>query len=404
MLPDFIIVSNLISKDSQTVIRGNERVMHARLQDAVFHFEQDLKTPLSELNAGLSRIVFQAGLGTLLDKTRRIMYLSQKIAQDLGKNKTFIHTVERAAELCKADLLTHMVSEFPELQGIMGKYYAQLSGETPAVAQAIEAHYLPRFAQDHLPCTAEGSVVSLADKIDNVVGLFGLGKAPTGDKDPFALRRQAVGILRICIDNKIDIDLNKICHMAHDSYGITFVDPKIVDKISVFFIERLKTLFQEKKLPLRVFEALTDRGMTRPLDLWQRAQALTLFLNGKEAEPLIAANKRVSNILSKQQISALNTEALIMVDSQIDFSLIKEPSEKAVVLALQKIAKTIAPLLEKRDYQAALIQLSTLQKPIDIFFEEVMILDKHETIKNNRLRILQALQLVFTSVANVSLL
>ena len=404
LLPYFIIVSNLISKDSRTVIRGNERVMHARLQDAVFHFEQDKKISLSDHNLGLSRIVFQAGLGSVLEKTRRIMHLSHQMAHDLGMDKKSIQIAERAAELCKADLLTHMVSEFPELQGIMGKYYAQLSKENDAVAEAIEAHYLPRFAQDKLPSTSAGSIVSIADKIDSLIGLFGIGKAPTGDKDPFALRRQAAGILRICIENALDIDLRQLCHIARDSYGITFSDPKIVEKVVAFLAERLKTLCQEKQLPLSIFDALADKGISRPLDLWKRAQALALFLTHSSATSVIATNKRVKNILSKQTIPMIKGDTLGALTQHIDMTLLSDPSEKALIEALTTVSTTIDPLLVNANYDAILLELVALQKPVDDFFDSVMILDKNESIKMNRLRLLQCLQQTFNCVGNLGVL
>lgn len=389
----FVIVSNLVSKKPEVVIAGNERVMRARLQDAVFHFEADSKISLADHALGLDKVVFQAGLGNLAEKTQRLRYLSRWMAQALGMD---VAMAERAAALCKADLLTHMVIEFPELQGIMGKYYAALSGEPRDVALSLEEHYLPRFAEDRLPSAVLGGILSLADKVDNLVGLFGVGKAPTGDKDPFALRRQALAVVRLCVEKQLDVDVKALLLAAKGAYGLSFVDPHFTDKLLTFCFERFKTWFQDNDLPLTVFEAVAAVKNTNFLDFSKRARAVQQFTRLPEAESLITANKRVKNILAKQGTDA--------VSGPIDRALLRDEAEKHLVKVLFDLHEQIESLVAGKDYQGILMALSKLQQPVDAFFEQVLVMAEEVVVRTNRLNILRTLQSLFLTVADVGCL
>ncbi len=401
LLPKFIIVSNIESKDPKAVIAGNESVMGARLSDAVFHYRVDKEKSLESRLRSLKDVVFQQGLGSLWDKTERVAALTKMIAKQIP-NCNFT-LAERGALLCKTDLLTQMVGEFPELQGIMGRYYALHDGEEETVAFAIEEHYYPRFANDMLPSTLEGAAVALADRIDTLVGIFGLGKRPTGDKDPFGLRRQALGILRILIEKELNFDLKDLFIAAKELYGNLLLENTVTKNVPIieplldFCFERFRALATEQKVPARVFDAVLARWPTRPLDFERRILAVTEFQRLPEAESLSAANKRVHNILSKSEVP-------IPPDATFDKTLLKEDAE--ILLANQVIAKEeeIKPLLKASNYTQALQSLASLKEPIDRFFDKVMVMVDDVDLRNNRIKLLNRLRALFLEIADISVL
>lgn len=385
LLNKFIIVSNIESIHPASVTQGNESVMSARLADAAFYYEMDKKTTLQERTAVLKTVVFQAGLGSLWDKSQRLIQLC-----------TLPHA-QRAAMLCKADLLTYMVGEFPELQGIMGEYYALQDGEIPTVALAIKEHYLPRFASDTLPTTPEGCALAIADRVDTLMGLFGLGKTPTGDKDPFSLRRQALGLMRIVIEKQLDLNLKTLLIASLTSYGALLTrDP--TKEILDFCFERLKAWYQEQGITARTFEAVLANAPTQPYDFHCRIQAIHHFQHLPEAESLAAANKRVKNILSK------NNPYAALSKIPIDKTLLKEPAEQMLAMSLLEIEIKLEPLVRANQYTEALQVLATLKNPIDRFFDEVMVMADDNALKNNRIALLSHLRRLFLQIADISVL
>ncbi len=397
LLSHFLLVSNINSKNPVAVINGNECVIAARLADAVFYYRVDKEMSLEQRRIGLKNVRFQQGLGTLWDKSERIAKLAKLIAPKIHADP--VHT-ERAALLCKADLLTQMVGEFPELQSIMGRYYALHDSELVTVAMAIEDHGHPRFAQDTLPTTPEGTALALADRLDSLVGIFGLGNRPTGDKDPFALRRQALGILRILIEKQCDCDLNDLLHVAKEQYAhqtITLSESEVISQVLDFCFERLRALYQDQGINPRVFEAVFAKRITNILDFDKRIQAINYFITLKEAESLAAANKRVQNILSK-------CDTDIFTDLAVQNDLLTENAENILWLQLAAKEKEVAPLLQVGNYTEALKSLATLREPIDQFFTDVMVMVDDLTLRNNRLRLLHRLRVLFLEIGDISLL
>jgi glycyl-tRNA synthetase beta chain len=397
LLNKFIITSNIQSLNPSKVIAGNECVMHARLADAAFYYQKDKEQSLEQRRSGLKHIRFQQGLGSLWDKSERIARLATIITEEIKVDPA---SVERAALLCKSDLLTEMVGEFPELQGTMGRYYALENQEPPKVAIIIEEHYHPRFSQDSLPATFEGCAVALADRIDSLVGLFGLGHHPTGDKDPFALRRQALAILRILIEKQLDLDLRFLLETANKLYLELYPEAAlandVVEQVLDFCFERLRAWYQDQNISTRIFEAVLAKRTTTPLDFHQRIQAVSQFMALKEASTLITANKRVRNILSKDETLIPNT--------LIETALLIEEAEKALATALSHKEKELAPLLQAGCYTEALKTLAMLAEPIDQFFTQVMVITEDLKVRHNRLKLLYGLRLLFLEIADISLL
>lgn len=397
LLSHFLLVSNINSKNPVAVINGNECVIAARLADAVFYYRIDKEIPLHQRLIDLKQVRFQWGLGTLWDKSERLAKLAMLIAPKIHADPLY---TERAGLLCKTDLLTQMVGEFPELQSIMGRYYALHDSEPVAVAMAIEDHAHPRFAQDTLPTTPEGTALALADRLDSLVGIFGLGNRPTGDKDPFALRRQALGILRILIEKQCGCDLNDLLHIAKEQYAhqaITLSEPEVISQVLDFCFERLRALYQDQGINPRVFEAVFAKRITNILDFDKRIQAINYFITLKEAESLAAANKRVQNILSK-------CDTDIFTDLAVQNDLLTENAEKILWLQLAAKEKEVAPLLQVGNYTEALKSLATLREPIDQFFTDVMVMVDDLTLRNNRLRLLHRLRVLFLEIGDISLL
>ena len=392
LLPYFILVSNIMSKDPSVVIKGNERVIRARLSDAQFFFEQDKKQALTEQLPKLNHVVFQDQLGTLGDKTQRLIKLAAGIAKKINADGD---TVKRAAQLCKCDLMTGMVGEFPNLQGTMGYYYALNDKESEKTAIAISEHYLPKFSGDALPETDAGAVLALVDRIDTIVSILGINKAPTGDKDPFALRRAAQGICRILIEKKWDIDLLSLLNESKKTVEVTLPNDNVVSEASDFILMRLKSLYMEQGVSTEVFQAVLACAPTSLIDFDRRIKAVIHFQKLPEASSLAAANKRVNNILKKQDDIKIKS---------VDPALFELEAEHQLYEKLETQTKIVAALYEKADYERALTELSTLKNPIDQFFESVMIMVDDEKIKRNRLALLSSIHHLLTKVADIALL
>lgn len=391
LLPKFILISNLTSNDPPTVIRGNELVMHARLADAAFHYNTDLQMPLAKRVDRLKNIVYQKQLGTIYDKTLRIKRLANHIATEVGADE---NTAMRAAELCKADLVTNMVYEFPELQGTMGYYYALHDNESQDVADAIVEHYKPKFAQDNLPIHSAGVAIAIADRVDTLVGMFGIGKAPTGEKDPFALRRQALALLRILVDKELELDLLQLFTFAAEQYGNKITDPS--EDLLLFCFDRLKAWYLTEDVPAKVFASVLANKPSSPADFHRRIIAVLEFQNLPAATNLAAANKRVHNILQKSETAQLS--------ENIDPGLLVTPEEQALYKELQQKNAEIIPLMAQANYSAILQSLASLQAPVDNFFEHVMVNAEEQNLRNNRLQMLHSIRKLFLQVADVSLL
>ncbi len=391
LLPHFITVSNIESRDPAQVIEGNERVIRPRLADAAFFFDTDRQTPLAERLSALDKVVFQRQLGSLGDKTRRVAQLAGLLAAETGAD---VNQAKRAALLAKADLLTNMVGEFPDLQGIAGRSYAANDGEAAEVAQAIEEHYLPRHAGDSLPSHPVATTVALADRLDTAIGIFGIGQMPTGSKDPFALRRASVALLRIIVENNMPLDLQKWLTIAAEQYPAGVLGDDAAQTAFGYIIERFRARFEDENIPAEVFKSVEAKGLTQPLDIQQRVHAVARFSELPEAAALAAANKRVGNILGK-------------LDSKHKFSkvsddLLTEPAEQTLAEAVAPLSAKVAQLEQQGDYISALQELAVLRAPVDAFFNDVMVMSDDPQVRNNRLNLLHRLQGLFTEVADIS--
>ncbi len=393
LLPKFVAISNIESKDPQQVIMGNERVIRPRLADAQFFFDTDREKPLITKKEGLGRLVFQDKLGTVLDKCERVCQLSQHIAEQVSVNPT--HCV-RAAELSKCDLLTSMVGEFADLQGLMGSYYAANDGEAPEVAQAIQEQYQPRFSGDDLPASTTGAILAVADKLDTIVGLFGIGQPPTGSKDPFALRRSAIGILRILVEKPLELDLKWLIQASMESFPDDLLIADTGDNVFEFILERLRAWYLDEGITSEEFQSVFALRPTRPLDFHRRILAVHAFALMPEAQSLAAANKRVANILSKQDSAA--------VQRTLNESLMQESAESALYTAILEKEVELASYIKQGDYQKGLTLLTDLKAVIDGFFDEVLVMTKDEAVRDNRLALLAKLQSLFLNLADISYL
>lgn len=380
LLAKFVTIANLESTDPDQVRNGNERVIHPRLADAAFFRDADRKTSLASRQDALRDVVYQRGLGSLHDKSARIAALAVSIATSLGADSA---NVERAAMLCKCDLLTGMVGEFPELQGVMGGYYAVADGEPQAIADAITEHYQPRFAGDKLPASVDGQILALADKLDTMIGVFSIGKKPTGNRDPFALRRAALGVVRILIECNIDIDLRAL----------------VDDEVFAYICERLRRYFldRDSTLATETFDAVLARKPVSLVDFDRRLIAVQSFIKLDEAVSLAAANKRIANILRKAGDDSGEVRG-----SDVDENLLQEPAELALFSALTSASDTVQPLLVEHRYTETLRALASLREPIDVFFDDVMVMADDAAIKNNRLALLGNLRALFLDVADIS--
>lgn len=389
LLPKFLVVSNLKTADPRHIIHGNERVLRARLSDAKFFFEQDQKTKLETRTPKLANVVYHNKLGTQLARVMRIQKLAAEIARQLGANAEH---AARAAYLCKADLLADMVGEFPELQGVMGRYYARIDGEPEPVAQAIEAHYRPRFAGDALPADHVGAAVALADKLDTLIGIYGIGLVPTGDKDPFGLRRHALGVLRMLIEIPLPLDLMQLLQLARAQFSTEQLTDSVALDVHGFVLERLKNYLRERDFEPDEIEAVVSQSPSRIDQVLPRMEAVREFKALPEAEALAAANKRIQNILKK-------TEA---VGQAPDLALFAEEAERALFDAVTQLAPIVRSLVASQDYTDALRALAGVRAQVDRFFDEVMVMADEPLIRNNRLALLKALGGLLNCVADIS--
>ena len=394
LLPMFITISNLESKNPSEIIDGNERVIRPRLSDAAFFYSSDKKTTLEQKRVSLKSIVFQERLGSLYDKTVRLSMLTKYLAPIVGSD---VSLSIRTAELCKSDLVTDMVGEFESLQGVMGRYYAINDGEDTEVAEAILEHYMPKFSGDAIPGTTTGATLAIADRLDTLVGIFGIGQPPSGSKDPFALRRSSLGLLRIIVEHKIDLDLYKALEIAASQHSNLQVSDTVVSKqVLTYVLDRFKHWYEDEKIPVEIFSSVAAMKLNRPLDIHQRVKAVYAFSAFPEAVSLAAANKRVSNILTKN-----NGEDL---PKQVDESLLVESAEQNLSKLLRKLEKEIKPLLDNSSYIEALKLLSRLKDPVDNFFDNVMVMSDDKKTRINRLVLLRQLRSLFLKIADISLL
>jgi glycyl-tRNA synthetase beta chain len=396
LLPTFITISNIESRDPAQVRAGNERVVRPRLSDAEFFFRQDRKTTLASRAAALDSVTFQAKLGSIGDKARRVASLSSAIATEIGAD---VAQVNQCALLAKCDLVTSMVGEFPELQGTMGAYYAAADGAPAEVAQGIREHYLPRGAGDALPATRVGLAVALADRLDTLAGIFATGQKPTGTKDPFGLRRAAIGVLRLLIELKVDLDLRRYIELAVAAQPIK--SASATDDVYQYILERLRSYYLEGgasgptgfATTAEQLDAVLASEPRSPLDLDARLRALAGFLAQPAAAALTAANKRIANILRKSEGGA---------GSQIDPALLREPAEQALAAALARVRAPVEQALAQRDYAGALATLAQLRGEVDAFFDAVMVNDPDAALRANRLALLGGIGGLFGRIADLS--
>ena len=391
LMARFIFVSNIDSKDPVQVIEGNEKVVRPRLADAEFFYAQDQKSTLESRIDSLDSILFQKQLGTLKEKSQRIADLAAIIADKIGASAT---DSKRAGMLCKTDLMTDMVLEFPDVQGVMGMYYARFDGESEDVAVALNEQYMPRYAGDQLPGSLVSCAVALADKFDTLVGIFGIGQIPKGDKDPFALRRAAIGALRIIVEKDLDLDLSDLVAASVALYGDKIKDG-INESVVDFMLGRFNAWYQDQNVSTDIVKAVMARRPTRPSDFNKRIEAVTSFRALEASKTLAAANKRVGNILAKTEDA---------IADSVDSTLLVEDAEKALADVVAKLTTDLAPVFANSDYNTALTQLAQLKDPVDAFFDNVMVMCDDTATKLNRLALLNILRNQFLNVADISLL
>lgn len=390
LINKFIFVANIESKDPQQVVFGNEKVIRPRLADAEFFYKTDKKQRLSDRLDKLANVLFQKQLGTVKDKSERIATLSQSIAQTINENADEAY---RAGLLSKTDLMTDMVLEFPQVQGTMGKYYARHDGESEAIAQALEDQYRPRYAGDSLPEANIGCAVAIADKIDSLVGIFGINQPPKGDKDPFALRRAAIGIIRIIIEKELEIDLTALIEKSIALFGDKLSNNNTANEVLDFIMGRYKAFYQEQGINIDVIQAVMANKPSSPLDFDKRIKAVSYFRTLDAAVTLAAANKRVGNILAKFEGQLYEC---------FNLDLAQEAEEKELAQVFAEVNEQVKPLMTSKDYQGALTQLAQLKTPIDVFFDNVMVMSDDEAVKTNRLTLLNEIRNCFFEIADIS--
>ncbi|HET9108762.1 MAG TPA: glycine--tRNA ligase subunit beta [Steroidobacteraceae bacterium] len=423
LLPCFIAVANIESRDPPKVVEGNQRVVRPRLADAAFFWDQDRKSPLAARAEGLGRVTFQAKLGSLGDKSRRVCTLAVEIAEALsrsgGRHPNLVTHARRAAELCKCDLLTAMVGEFPELQGIMGTYYALADAEAPEAAAAIREHYLPRGAGDELPVTDAGATLAIADKLDTLAGIFAIGEKPSGTKDPFGLRRAAIGVVRIAIEKRLDLDLSRflalavaLAHADMEKSAAAAGKPApalVIENVAAevydYVLERLRAYYLERpagagesgapaaSITTEMFDAVLATRPSSPLDFDARLLALSSFMTLPEAASLTAANKRVANILRKAGESA---------PPAVDEGVLKAPAERELFHAMRQRRDGVSAATARKDYAGSLALLAQLRPAVDTFFDQVMVMDEDPRLRANRLALLAQMRELFAGVADLS--
>ncbi|OIN11915.1 glycine--tRNA ligase subunit beta [Oceanisphaera psychrotolerans] len=392
LLPKFIFVTNIESKDPSQIIGGNEKVVRPRLADAEFFFDTDRKSTLASRLEQLDSVLFQKQLGTVREKSERIGALSGFIAAAIGADKA---QAERAGLLSKCDLVTNMVFEFTDTQGVMGMHYARHDGEDEAVALALKEQYQPRFAGDDLPSQDISAAVALADKLDTLVGIFGIGQTPKGDKDPFALRRAALGVLRIIVEKDYDLDLPILIEQARALYGDKLSNANAADEILDFMLGRFRAWYQDLGYGVDVIQAVLARRPTRPADFDARVKAVSQFRELDAAAALAAANKRVGNILAKFEGE---------IPAEVNPALLQDEAEKLLASQLAELTERLTPLFAAADYDRALSELAALREGVDSFFDQVMVMAEDEALRLNRLALLNQLRNLFLQIADISLL
>lgn len=392
LLPRFITVANIESRDPTQIVQGNEKVVRPRLTDAEFFFNQDKKQPLESFNARLQNVVFQAQLGSVYDKAVRVSKLAAFIAPRIGGDA---QRAARAGLLSKCDLATEMVGEFPEMQGIAGYYYALNDGEPQDVAQALNEQYMPRGAGAELPQSLTGAAVAIADKLDTLTGIFGIGMLPTGSKDPYALRRAALGVLRILIDKQLDLDLAEAVNFAVALYGAKVDTTALAEQVLEFVFDRLRARYEDEGVDVASYLAVRALKPGSALDFDQRVQAVQAFRRLPEAEALAAVNKRVSNLLGKAEGAVAATVEPKYFDNAHEFSLYS---------AIQQADHAVQPMAQARQYNEALTRLAALREPVDAFFEAVMVNAEDPSVRANRYALLARLRGLFLGVADISVL
>ncbi|GAA5131050.1 glycine--tRNA ligase subunit beta [Thalassotalea piscium] len=392
LLNQFIFVTNIESKAPEQVISGNERVIRPRLADAEFFYKTDKKYALESRLKSLESVLFQKQLGTVKAKSERIASISKHVAGLLNENQEQAY---RAGLLSKTDLMTDMVQEFPQVQGTMGKYYAEHDGEDSEVAQALEDQYRPRFSGDVLPQANIGCAVAVADKIDTLVGIFGINQPPKGDKDPFALRRAAIGLIRIIIEKELDLDIADLVSKSIELYGDKLSNDNTKEQVLNFVLGRYKSHYQEQSISIDVIQAVLDNAPTEPLDFDKRIRAVTHFKTLPAAEALAAANKRVGNILAKFDG--------VLADS-FDINLVEDSAESDLANVYSRLSEKLLPMMKTKNYQDALTALAEIKQPIDLFFDKVMVMADDEKVKINRLTLLNQIRNSFLAIADISVL
>ena len=392
LMPSFITVANIVSRKPQEVIQGNERVIRPRLADAAFFYKNDSCVSLFDRREQLKKVVFQEKLGSVYAKTERVALLAKELAICAGADPLLAY---RAGQLSKSDLVTDMVGEFADLQGVMGRYYALNDGEDPQVAEALLEQYLPRFSGDVVPRTSVGATVALADKLDTLVGIFSIGQQPSGSRDPFALRRASLGILRIIIDSKLDLDLGSALEASAVQFRLEGEALQTICKqVLAYILDRFKSWYKEEGYAAEIYLSVVPLNLRNLLDIDGRVNAVASFSLLPEADDLAAANKRVSNIISKQLGG--------MSPVPLDVNLLIEPAEKALAQSINRLESLSVPLLDNRDYSTVLKHLATLRDPIDAFFNDVMVMVDDRPLRDNRLSLLSKLRTLFINVADIS--
>jgi len=389
LLNRFLIVSNLEADNPGNIVKGNERVLRARLSDAKFFYDQDRKTKLADRVERLGSVVYHNKLGSQLERVQRIRKLASSIAEELGSH---VNKAERAAWLSKADLLTDMVGEFPELQGVMGRYYALHDREDPSVARAIEEHYLPRLAGDKLPEDNTACSVALADKLDTLIGIYGIGLVPTGDKDPFGLRRQALGVLRILSEKSLPLELDRLLNLAKLGFAPGVLNDSVAVDLHAFILERLRSYLRDRGFAPDEIEAVVSQNPTRIDQVVPRLEAVQAFRAMPEAQSLSSANKRIRNILKKTTVT----------DHMADPALLQEAAERELFATTSQLTPTISSLWDSRDYTGALRELAAVRKEVDAFFDQVMVMTDEPLLRKNRLALLAQLERLLNRVADIS--
>lgn len=394
LLPKFITISNIRSRSPESVREGNERVIRPRLEDAAFFVQTDRRRGLESFIQGTKSLTFQEKLGTIYDKAQRISKLTAQIAIEMGCNQNEVKLAQRAGYLCKCDLVSNTVNEFPELQGIMGREYALESGESRTVAEAIGEVYLPRFSGDQIPATRIGQILSIADKLDTLVGIFGIKQLPKGDKDPFALRRQSLGILRIIIESKLNLELLKLINASIELYG-ELINIQIKESLFVFMTDRLKAYFSEQGINANVFAAVAARRPTYPLDFANRIVAVQQFTQLPEATSLAVATKRINNILK---------QCTDDIPETVKENLFEEKAERKLAAQLNSVGPRAKELLSAGNYSQAMTMLASLRESVDDFFDTVKVIADSSSVRLNRLALLKQVNTLFSATADISYL